>query len=126
MLEQDIATVQPAALAVAETRDDIAELMRQRGFFASERRTSPTVVSIMNEVTRVVPDNTWLVRYEMRGSTIRLQGESESASSLIALLEASDLIQGARFSSPVTKNPRTSNDRFVIDAQIQPSGSLEE
>ena len=126
MLQQDIATVQPAALAVAETRDDIAELMRQRGFFASERRASPTVVSVMDEVTRVIPDNTWLARYEMRGSTIRLQGESESASSLIALLEASDLIQGARFSSPVTKNPRTSNDRFVIEAQIQPSGSLEE
>ena len=39
-------------------------------------------------------------------------------------LEASDLIENATFSSPVTKNPRTSNDRFAIEARIRsPQGS---
>jgi general secretion pathway protein L len=73
----------------------------------------------MDEITRVVPDNTWLVRFEVRGPKLGIQGESEGASSLLALLEASDLIENATFSSPVTKNPRTSNDRFAIEARIR-------
>jgi len=118
-LQQEIESIRPAAMAVAETKDSITALVQQQGFFASQRRASPTVVSLMNEVTTVIPDNTWLARFEFRGSTLRLQGESDSASSLIALLEASDLIEDAKFSSPVTKNPRTSNDRFVIEASVQ-------
>ena len=122
-LEQEIETVRPAAMAVAETKDLITALQQQQGFFANQRLASPTIVSLMNEVTRVIPDNTWLVRFEVRGSTLRLQGESESASSLIALLEASDLVEDAAFSSPVTKNPRTGNDRFVIEGRVQSPGS---
>lgn len=125
-LEREIDAVRPAAMAVAETKDSITALLRQQGFFASQRRGSPTIVSLLNEVTRVIPDNTWLVRVEVRGSTLRIQGESESASSLIALLEASDHIENAAFSSPVTKNPRTSNDRFVIEARVRLPGSDEQ
>jgi len=125
-LEQEIETLRPAAMAVAETKDAITALQQQQGFFANQRLASPTIVSLMNEVTRVIPDNTWMVRFEVRGSTLRLQGESESASSLIALLEASDLVENAAFSSPVTKNPRTSNDRFVIEARVQLPGSDEQ
>lgn len=122
-LEQETEKLRPAAMAVAGTKDSIAALMKRQGFFASQRAASPTIVSLLNEVTRVIPDNTWLVRVEVRGSTLRIQGESDSASSLIGLLEASDLIENAAFSSPVTKNPRTSNDRFVIEAHVQITGS---
>jgi general secretion pathway protein L len=125
-LEQEIDTLRPAAMVAAETRDSITALLQRQGFFASQRAASPTVVSLLNEVTRVIPDNTWLVRVEVRGSTLRIQGESKSASSLIALLEASNLIENAAFSSPVTKNPRTSNDRFVIEARVRFPGDDEQ
>ena len=64
---------------------------------------------VRNSVTLVV---------QVDGNTVRIHGESERASSLIGLIEESALLKDARFSSPVTKNPRTSNDRFVIEAVI--------
>jgi general secretion pathway protein L len=118
-VEKEIAELRPIAQEVARTKDEIASLLGEQGFFASKRAALPTTIQLMDEITRVIPDDTWLVRLELRGSKLRIQGESEGASSLLALLEASDLIENATFSSPVTKNPRTSNDRFAIEARIQ-------
>lgn len=121
-IESEIAERRPIAQEVAQTRDEIAALAGEQGFFAAKRAELPTMIQLMDEVARLIPDNTWLVRLEVRGSKLRIQGESDSASSLLALLEASDLIENATFSSPVTKNPRTSKDRFALEAGIRPPG----
>jgi general secretion pathway protein L len=122
-IESEIAELRPVAQAVAQTRDEIAALVGEQGFFAAKRAELPTTIQLMDEIARIIPDDTWLVRLEVRGSKLRIQGESDGASSLLALLEASDLIENATFSSPVTKNPRTSNDRFALEASIrQPEG----
>ena len=118
-LEEQISELQPAAVAAGETRGAIVEAGRQSNFFADKRNSTPTKIQLLDELTRVVPDDTWLTRIQINGTTVRIQGESEGASSLIGLIEASELLHDARFSSPVTKNPRTSNDRFVVEAQIR-------
>ena len=118
-LEKQISELQPAAVAAGETRGAIVEAGRQSNFFADKRNSTPTKIQLLDELTRVVPDDTWLTRIQITGTTVRIQGESEGASSLIGLIEASELLHDARFSSPVTKNPRTSNDRFVVEAQIR-------
>ena len=79
----------------------------------------PTKIRLLDEITRVMPDDTWLSQVQVKGGIVRIQGESEGASSLIGLMENSDLLRDVSFSSPVTKNPRTSNDRFVIQASIE-------
>jgi general secretion pathway protein L len=119
-IEREMAELRPLAQEVAGTRDEISALLGEQGFFSSKRAELPTTIQLLDEITRRVPDNTWLVRLEVRGPKLGIQGESEGASSLLALLEASDLIENATFSSPVTKNPRTSNDRFAIEARIRP------
>jgi len=117
-LEEEVSQLAPAAIAAGKTRDDIAEAARQSGFFAEKWTSMPTKIRLLDELSQIIPDDTWLTRVQIDGSTVRLHGESEGASSLIGLIEASDLFRDTRFSSPVTKNPRTSNDRFVIETLI--------
>jgi general secretion pathway protein L len=121
-LEERISELQPAAVAADETRSAIIEADRQGSFFADKRNSTPTKIQLLDEISRIVPDDTWLTRIQVNGATVRIQGESEGASSLIGLIEESELLQNASFSSPVTKNPRTTNDRFVIEAQIEMGG----
>jgi general secretion pathway protein L len=118
-LDAEIGRLTPAALAAQETQEEIAAAVRQGGFFAEKWASMPTTIQLLNEVTRVVPDDTWLSQVQIKGDTVRIQGESEGASSLIGLMEASELFRDVSFSSTVTKNPRTSNDRFVIQATIE-------
>ena len=117
-LDDAISRLGPAAIAAEKTQDEIADAVRLSGFFVDKWAMMPTKIRLLNELTRIVPDDTWLARVQIQGTTIRIHGESEGASSLIGLIEASEIYRDARFSSPVTKNPRTSNDRFVIEVEI--------
>jgi general secretion pathway protein L len=99
-------------------RTDIAAAVEQGNFFAARRNAGPTKISVLNELAGVIPDDTWLTRVQVDGTTVRIHGESEGASSLIGLIDQSEIFADPKFSSPVTKNPRTGNDRFVIEATI--------
>ncbi|MDH4109083.1 MAG: PilN domain-containing protein [Gammaproteobacteria bacterium] len=121
-LEAQVRAIEPDALAAAELRDEIASVSGQAAFFQARRSETPTTLQMLDELTRVVPDDTWVSRLELPSGQVRLHGESESASSLIALMEASTMLRNARFASPVTKNPRTGNDRFVIEAELLAPG----
>ncbi len=80
------------------------------------------MVELLNELTRILPDDTWLSMLEVSGSKLRVQGESGSASSLIGLIEESDLFHDPGFASPITRNRRTGLDRFVLEAEIETTG----
>lgn len=122
-LDAEIAGLRTAAISAQDTMEEIAAAARQGGFFAEKWASTPTKIQLLDEISRVVPDDTWLSQVQVKQDTVRIQGESEGASSLIGLLETSELLRDVRFSSPVTKNPRTSQDRFVIQAVIEtPAG----
>lgn len=93
------------------------ELEKQQ--FVGQRigsRTSVTV--ILNEITHLLPDDTWLSRLLIRDNSISLQGESAKATALIGLLDQSEHFSGTRFQSPVTTNISTGKDRFQITSQL--------
>ena len=117
-LEAEVSELRPAALAADQIRAEIDAATRQGNFFQARWEQSPTKISLLNELAAVIPDDTWLTRLQIDASVVRIHGESESASSLIGLLEDSGMFVDAHFSSPVTKHPRTSNDRFVIEARV--------
>ena len=56
----------------------------------------------MNEVTGLLPDNTWVIQMAWSGQRLTLSGYSAKPSALIALLEQSDMLSEVRFNSPVT------------------------
>jgi general secretion pathway protein L len=118
-LDDEINGLGPAVISADRTRSEIAEAVRQGGFIANRWTSMPTKIGLLSEITRIIPDDTWLARVQILGTTVRIHGESEGASSLIGLIEGSSLLSDVRFSSPVTKNPRTSNDRFEIEAKIK-------
>lgn len=118
-LDAEIERLAPAALAAQETREHISAAIRQGGFFAEKWASMPTKIQLLDEISRIVPDDTWLSQVQIKGDVVRIQGESEGASSLIGLMESSELFRDVSFSSTVTKNPRTSNDRFVIQALVE-------
>lgn len=87
--------------------------------FIGQRISSRTSVTlILNEITHLLPDHTWLSRLLIRDHSINLQGESAKATALIGLLDQSEHFSGTRFQSPVTTNISTGKDRFQITSQL--------
>ncbi len=119
-LQTQVGPQQQAAEQVQALRAQIDRLQAGSRFLLERKRAQPAVLVLLDELTRRLPDDTWLNRLELSGSELRLQGESASASGLIALLEQSPLLAQVGFSSPVTINPRSRQERFSLDAQIEP------
>lgn len=109
-----------AARALRETTDT---LEAQARFLVEKKGASLLLVQVLNEVTRILPDDTWVQRLEMRGDELQIYGESKGAALLISLLESSPLFENVSFRSPVTQVPRGEGERFHISAAILREGS---
>jgi len=99
-------------------KEELERLIEQGSFFIKKRQEEPSLAVLLSEVTRILPDGTWIKQFEYSDRRIKLQGESDNSSSLIGLVEASPLFSGTSFISPVTRNPRTESDMFLISTTV--------
>ncbi|PAU55007.1 PilN domain-containing protein [Pseudomonas indica] len=108
---------QAVAERAAKVRDDIQRLESGRDYLQAQRMRATEPLLLLKELTGLLPDGTWLSRFELIGERVRMEGESTEASALIGLLEQSRMLQNVSFASPVTSNPRTQRDRFSLVAE---------
>ena len=116
--EAKLTKVRAVADRANALKQQVADLVARNSFVVDEKRQIPTVVELLDEITRTLPDDTWLLQLVFRDGTLRLSGYSEKPSALIRLLEKSSLLSEVRFSSPVTMDPRLGRERFNIIATI--------
>jgi general secretion pathway protein L len=88
----------------------------------SEKQAAVPLVSILEEMSRVIPDSTWLTDIEINGNEVVFSGYSESAAALIPLLEESKLFQSPTFRTPVVRVANQSGDRFTIVMGVETDG----
>ncbi len=116
-------TLQPM-LDVAASKAEVAQKLREKvdalkaesRFLVEKKQASLLVLEVMNELTRILPDHTWLNRLEISPTEVQIQGQSTSSGALIPLTESSPVLHNARFRSPVTQIPRTNEERFHLSA----------
>ncbi len=101
-----------------ELRRRLESLLGAGDFLLEQRRARPAAVVLLEELSAVLPDGTALSRLEFRAREVHLHGTSTSASALIALLDASELLSGARFASPMLRDGASGRDRFHIAVQV--------
>ena len=117
-----------AAREKAETASALStELDRQvadYNFLLTRKLGSYPALAVVEEVTRLLPDNTWVQQMDIRtvGKTreVQIVGETASASKLIEILEGSTLLQNAAFRGTVTRGSQPNTERFMIAAEIRP------
>jgi len=123
-LEQEILAAEATGQSGLELRRDVERITKTSEFLTQEKLSSVMILQILDEATRVLPDNTWLVRFDVTGAEIQLQGQSTSASDLIQLLESSPLFKEVQFRSSVVQIPRTDREQFHISIQLEPADAM--
>ena len=78
-----------------------------------------SIFRILEELSRKLPDDTFVTQLDYDGNTIQIQGESASSATLIETLEASPIFKDVSFKSQLTKIQGTGTDRFHISAGIE-------
>ena len=117
-LAQDVAQAKEEAGASRRLQDEIDRLINMGRFIVEEKKKRPPFVEVLNEVTRLLPDDTWLFRMRFFEGDVQTFGYSPAASPLIGTIEGSELFQNAQFRAPMTRDPRVDADRFHIAFQV--------
>ena len=113
----------PQAEIIFTLRKQLEDTLESSRFILERRRQSPLVIDVLNELTQLLPDSTWIEHLEFNGNEIQLRGQSAEASALIGLLDGSDYFENVTFRSPVTTDRRTGRDRFFLTAQLSRAAS---
>lgn len=117
-LEVRVEAARVQALQAEQLRKELAQLVLASNALVEERKARPLVIAVLGQVTRTLPDSTWLTRLELNGSKVKLQGESANASEVATLLLATEMFTDAHFDAPVTRVGTSARERFLISATI--------
>ena len=121
-LEEAIAAVRGEAMQVDRIRNQIENASEAAGFLALRRAESPLAVEIMADITRILPDDTYLDRLVIGRGNVQLQGKSGNAQQLIELVNESRYLASAAFRGSTRLDARTGLEIFEINAEITPAG----
>ncbi|HYR01407.1 MAG TPA: PilN domain-containing protein, partial [Casimicrobiaceae bacterium] len=88
----------------------------------------PSLVQVLEDITKTLPDDTWLTQLDVRGGTrgkearreLLLRGESANAGRLVSLLEDSKAFVEAAPRSPTTKIQPGPGEIFDLGALVAP------
>lgn len=119
-LELAIDEVREEALRVQRIRDQINDTMESSGFLAERRTATPMAVDVLADVTRTLPDDTYLDRLVVGQNTVQMQGKSQNAQQLIERVNESPLMDAAGFRGSTRLDARTGLEVFEINADITP------
>lgn len=117
-LDREGAAKRAAILRAANEGDPTAV---PRRVVAERRAAVPFATLVLEAVSRIVPDDSFVTNFEIAGTQLRLVGFTADAPALIRLIEASGSFTGASFFAPTTRLPEDPGDRFSIEATIRPA-----
>jgi general secretion pathway protein L len=119
-LQDEVAQSKRLAEESARLQKEIDAEIQESGFLAARKRQVPSASEILYAVTHMLPDDTWLSELEVSGGELRVTGYSESASTILALIDQSPRFANGAFRSPVTQDQRVKREQFNIAARIAP------
>src|SRR3954447_1437636 len=117
-LARKISQRRAAIRAAGETSGETA--LGAERVLARRKHASPSAVVVIEALSQILPDNTYLTELRIEADKLRLVGVTQDAPSLIRLIEQSAHFTRATFFAPTTRSPSDPGERFHIEAHIEP------
>lgn len=106
---------------VAAQRQQLQTLVEGAAFLEGKRGAHASTVELWNELTRLLPDGTYLEKMSVEGDTLQLIGLSREASQLVPLLQDSPLWRKVSLTGVLQADGGAAGrDRFTLTAELQP------
>lgn len=87
-------------------------------FLARLSARQPTTLEVMADLTKRIPDSTYLEKIAINDGNIVLIGQSQRAADLVGLLQGSTLFKTPTLTGSVQTDPRTGKERFTLTAVV--------
>jgi general secretion pathway protein L len=119
-LKSQIKMLEKETRVIEAQQHEIDALRQQTQRLIDIKAQSPALVAVLNELSILLKDDSWLTHFQFADKRLQIQGQSPSASSLIGLLESSGFFSNVSFVSPLTQDKSTGRERFQISMDVSP------
>lgn len=120
LLQHELSGLMERAETARALRSEIEALDRDAAFLAERKRSTLPIVAVLDHLSQVLPDDSWLAQIDIKGGEIEINGWSHSASVVVRRMEQAAPFARAEFRSPLVQDPRVGLERFHIAARLVP------
>jgi general secretion pathway protein L len=117
-IDRQIMSVKEEAGKVEKLKKEVELLESEIAAIDNFKNNSPMFLSIMKELTTIIPMNAWLTRIKITEAMVEIEGYADTATDIMPKLEASSYFRKAEFTSATTRDPKKNVDRFAIKMEI--------
>lgn len=118
--EQEIATQARAGRQASAQRQELATLIAGQAFLDNARAQRPAATEVIDELTRRIPDGTYLEKISLDDRQLMLIGLSGEAAGLIGRLQGAELWRSPALAGALQPDPSSGRDRFTLTASLAP------
>ena len=108
----------PAVQALRIEEEQLERLRKEASILSNLDQRRGEVLRVMDELSKTVPTNAYLSNLRYRNGVLEMQGNAESASALIPILERSPLLENVGFNAPSNRG-RDNRETFSLKADIE-------
>ncbi|AWV06454.1 general secretion pathway protein L [Lysobacter maris] len=116
--EQQIAAQAAAGRQAAAQRQRLVALIKGQAFLDTQRAARPTSVEVIDELTRRLPDSTYLEKLALEDRRMMLIGLSSEAPALIGRLQGATQWRSPALAGALQPDPASGRDRFTLTADL--------
>lgn len=102
-LDAELAHLKTEIKSVNQISDDLTTYEDRINFLNSIQRNNIPSTEILKELSIIIPDTAWIKTINILNNEIKIQGEAQSASELITIIERSEYFKDVKFLSTITK-----------------------
>lgn len=119
--EQKVSAAGAQAKQANVFREQLKQTAKAEAFLQKFRSSQPTMLALINDLTKRIPDDTALDKLSVNEGRLVLVGQSRQAAALVGQLQASPFISSPALAGAVQPDARTGRDRFTLTATVKGS-----
>ena len=119
-LPAQVESLRNEARIAAQLRTAFASEKRSVNFVLDLKRDTYSVIQILNDLTRLLPDDSWTSRFTYKDGKIQIVIHAPESSSIVRLVEGSDRFSGAKMMTAVRKVKDANRERFTLSFSTKP------
>lgn len=118
-VDSEIAHLEPKAKIARGAFKERAARLKKIEAVRAEQTSYVPAVRLIEELTSILPDTTYLTSVSIRPNMVKVTGFSSDAAGLISLVDASKFFENPRFVSAVVKAPDRNSEQFDLEAEVE-------
>ena len=118
-LTSKVAAARTGVEQLKNLHEENRRLKELHGRLINRKSGETATVVLIEALSRIIPDTSYLTAIEMHDRDIRMTGRSDDPTALIAKLEASPEFEDVRFSAPTTRDEGATLTTFSIIARTE-------